>query len=136
MDPLFSPPPTTQGTFFVAGATCLGFGYAFARHPRRMVVWRHPLTAADADRVDGTTAAVYQAVGFLLSVFGATLSTLLVLASTGLPTRLTGAAGAVVFAAGLALARADTRRRQRAGVATVVAGLGLLAGGAFVALAG
>lgn len=136
MSPLFVAPPTTVGTFLVAGALCLGVGYGFAAHPRRMVVWRHPLVAGGTDGVDGTTAAIYQAAGFFLAVFGAVLWTLLLLAATRLPAGGTAAAGVAVLAGGLAGARADSRRRQRGGVAAVVAGLGVLAGSAVVVLAG
>ena len=132
--PLFAPAPTTLGLFFVGGIACLGLGYGFMTHPRRAFVVRHPLVDG-RDSMSDTGVAVYQAWGFLLSVVGVGLWTALALGTTTLPAVAPAGGGVVAVLAGVTLARADSRRRQDAGVAVVVLGLGLLAGGG-VALAG
>lgn len=127
--PLFAPLPDVLGLLPVLGTLCLGFGYGFMDHPRRMFVYRHPLTAEGRDALSRTGVALYQAWGFVLSVVGVGAWTWLALGTTRLPPLAAAGAGAVVATGGVVLARADTRRRQRVGLGVAVVGLGVAVGG-------
>lgn len=124
----FAPHPSTLGALFVAGGTCLVAGYLFMAHPATVYRLRNPFEG-DPETVDGTLTASYQAVGFFFAVAGTVAWTLLVLGKTTLPPPGAVGTGVVTTAVGLGLTRTTTRARQRAGIAGVVVGLGVLAGG-------
>lgn len=130
--PLVSVPPSALGVLSVMGLFFVALGYASMAHPRRLFFLRNLLVVVGPESMSETGVAIYQAVGFLTAVGGtAALGVVLteLLPVGPLPVL---AVGAVLGLAGVALSQAGTRQRQHAGIAVVVAGVGLAVGAGVV----